>query len=127
MTTNEGGVIPEEYQVLYTRDRTETVSQVWLGLTAGCAVCHDHKFDPHHPARVLRAVGVLQQHDPARHGRQHQGHAADRFGPSRCRQASLASPPRRARRRRESGSRLASRPPVADFDKWLAATDPEIA
>jgi hypothetical protein len=45
-TTNEGGVIPEEYQVLYTRDRTETVSQVWMGLTAGCAVCHDHKFDP---------------------------------------------------------------------------------
>ena len=45
-TTNEGGVIPEEYTVLYTRDRTETVSQVWMGLTAGCAVCHDHKFDP---------------------------------------------------------------------------------
>jgi len=46
MTTNEGGAINEEYQVLYTRDRTEAVSQVWLGLTAGCAVCHDHKFDP---------------------------------------------------------------------------------
>ncbi len=46
MTTNEGGVIPEEYQVLYTRDRTETVSQVWMGTSAGCAVCHDHKFDP---------------------------------------------------------------------------------
>lgn len=46
MTTNEGGVIPEEYLVLYTRDRTETTSAVWLGTTANCATCHDHKFDP---------------------------------------------------------------------------------
>lgn len=46
MTTNEGGIIDEEYLVLYTRDRTEAVSQVWMGLTAGCAVCHSHKFDP---------------------------------------------------------------------------------
>lgn len=46
MTTNEGGIIDEEYLVLYTRDRTETTSQVWLGLTANCAVCHSHKFDP---------------------------------------------------------------------------------
>ncbi len=46
ITTSEGGTIPEEYYVLYTRDRTETASLVWMGLTTGCAVCHDHKFDP---------------------------------------------------------------------------------
>lgn len=46
ITTNEGGAINEEYLVLYTRDRTEAANQVFMGLTAGCAVCHDHKFDP---------------------------------------------------------------------------------
>ncbi len=46
ITTNEGGAIPEEYEAIYAKDRTETLSGVWLGLTTGCAACHDHKFDP---------------------------------------------------------------------------------
>jgi hypothetical protein len=46
ITSNEGGLIPEEYLVMYTRDRTETVAAVWLGATMNCCTCHDHKFDP---------------------------------------------------------------------------------
>ena len=42
----EGGIIPEEYAVEYVVDRVDTVSTVWLGLTLGCARCHNHKFDP---------------------------------------------------------------------------------
>jgi hypothetical protein len=46
MTTNEGGSIEEEVAAIYAKDRVETTATVWLGLTAGCASCHDHKFDP---------------------------------------------------------------------------------
>jgi len=46
ITTNEGGTIEAENLANYTRDRVETTSWVFLGLTANCAVCHDHKFDP---------------------------------------------------------------------------------
>ena len=42
----EGGRIPEENRVEYVLDMTETTGTAWLGLTVGCARCHDHKFDP---------------------------------------------------------------------------------
>ena len=42
----EGGIVPEEYAVEYVVDRVETMGTVWLGLTVGCARCHDHKYDP---------------------------------------------------------------------------------
>jgi hypothetical protein len=46
MVTNETGIIEEEYRVGYVTDRLDTTTAVWLGLTVGCARCHDHKYDP---------------------------------------------------------------------------------
>jgi hypothetical protein len=46
LTSNEGGAIEEEFLARNTFDRVDTTSTVFLGLTVGCAKCHDHKFDP---------------------------------------------------------------------------------
>lgn len=43
---SEAGALAEEYFIENVIDRVETTSTVWLGLTMGCARCHDHKYDP---------------------------------------------------------------------------------
>jgi hypothetical protein len=46
MTSDEGGLIEQEYLNLYIVDRVATTGVTWLGMTVACAQCHDHKYDP---------------------------------------------------------------------------------
>jgi hypothetical protein len=46
LSTSEGGAIEAEAEMRNTADRVDTTAAVWMGLTANCASCHDHKFDP---------------------------------------------------------------------------------
>lgn len=61
MVTDETGVIDEEYRVSYVADRVETTGAVWLGLTLGCARCHDHKFDPLTQAEYYQLFAYFNQ------------------------------------------------------------------
>lgn len=46
LTNREGGTDPEQFRDEQVLDRAATLGTVWLGLTVGCAQCHNHKFDP---------------------------------------------------------------------------------
>ena len=44
--STENGVVDEEYRIEYVLERTELIGTAYLGLSVGCARCHDHKYDP---------------------------------------------------------------------------------
>ena len=43
---SEAGLVVEEFLLENAVDRVDTTSTLWMGLTVGCARCHDHKYDP---------------------------------------------------------------------------------
>ncbi len=63
VSTNEGGSIADEVYVRNVTDRVDTVGTVFLGLTTGCARCHDHKFDPIRQSEYYSLFAVFNSLD----------------------------------------------------------------
>ncbi|GAA4469395.1 PSD1 and planctomycete cytochrome C domain-containing protein [Novipirellula rosea] len=59
----EGGIDKEQFRIDSVFDRVATTGTVWLGLTIGCAQCHDHKFDPITQVEYYRMFAFLNDQD----------------------------------------------------------------
>ena len=133
-TTGEGGAIAEEYEAIYANDRVDTMGGIWLGMTASCASCHDHKFDPLSTKEFYELTAFFRNNTMTALDRNAADHAPTVFAPlaeDREKwaqiQASLkALDARLAARRNEA---------QGDFQTWLSAagraatkeTDPTLA
>ena len=106
MTQTEGGTDDEEYRVAAVKDRVATTMQVWMGLTAGCAQCHSHKFDPISQKEYYQLFGVFNQTEDA----------------DREDEAPRMPLPNRVEARR----RTALEAEIAELEKKIAAPSPEV-
>ena len=64
----EGGIDPEQFRIESVFDRVATTGTVWLGLTIGCAQCHDHKFDPISQQEYYQFFAFFNQQENDGHG-----------------------------------------------------------
>ena len=63
LSNREGGADLEEFRVAQIVDRTSMVGTIWLGLTVGCARCHNHKYDPLTQAEFYRLYAFFDDAD----------------------------------------------------------------
>ena len=80
VSTSEGGSIEEEVYVRNIVDQVDTNGTVFLGLTTGCARCHDHKYDPIRAKDYYQLFAFFNNIDGPAHGRQLRQVGADRAG-----------------------------------------------
>lgn len=107
----EDGIVAEEYAVEYVVDRVETTSAVFLGLTMGCARCHNHKYDPFTQKEFYQFFAyfnnVPELGRAMKYGNSHPVMPA----PTKAQQAALATLDHK----------------IAIEEKWLAARESKIA
>ena len=118
-TTGEGGAIPEEYDAIYATDRVDTMSGIWLGLTASCASCHDHKFDPFSQKEFYQFAAFFRNNTMSALDGNNAQHAPSIFVPleeDREKWAQIQSS------LKDTDGRLAARRKAvdADFKAWIA-------
>ncbi len=107
----EGGIVSEEYRVEYVVDRVDTTATVLMGLTLGCARCHNHKFDPFTQQEYYQLSAFFNSIDE-------DGHSFDQGN----------SPPWMAAPTRAQQQQLAAlEGEIAQTAKQLAALEPQAA
>ena len=111
MITHEGGTIAAENLVTYGADRTKTFGEAVLGLTVGCAQCHDHKYDPISQREYYGLFAFFNQTSEPAHG----GDGGNNAPPAIDAQSVLAT-----------GEEDALRARIAALEAQLAAPAPEL-
>ncbi|MEY3395082.1 MAG: hypothetical protein RL346_1318 [Verrucomicrobiota bacterium] len=119
-TTGEGGAIAEEYEAIYATDRVDTMGSLWLGLTASCASCHDHKFDPFSTKEFYQLTAFFRNNTMSALDRNSATHPPSIFAPIPedretwdQLQAKISDVNKRIESRKASAN--------ADFQAWLAS------
>ena len=115
---SETGSIAEEFHAENLVDRASTVGTVWLGLTVGCARCHDHKYDPIPTREFYSLFAFFNSVDEAGNGGSADGRG--NFKPF----MKLPSPELEAQLASKDAELKTARANLAEIDKALAAKQP---
>src|SRR5579864_7537126 len=113
-TVTEAGSIDEEWRVENAVDRVETTATVFLGLTMGCARCHDHKFDPISQKEFYQFYAYFNSVNERGVYTETRGNVAPVL--------SLATPDEQKRLREFDAAITAADSAVREFEKTVSAT-----
>ena len=123
----EGGIIPEEYRTEYVIDRTSTTGTVWLGLTLGCARCHDHKYDPISQREFFELSAFFNQIDEkGQDGKAGNAEPMISVPDGELRSEMATAESRRRELMAKKGAYVADRALVDRQEKWLAKARSEL-